>query len=79
MAILTYISRLNVGGVFASGIDIVVATETTAGDVIVIEKGRNPARGGVAVVAVVAASDVVGVLACRNRTVMAGTAGAEDL
>jgi len=79
MAILTDIRRLNVGKVFASGVDAVVATETTARDVVVIEEGGNPARGGVAVVAVVTASDVVGVFACRNGPVMTGSAGTQYL
>jgi len=56
-----------------------VTIDSIGRDIGVIEIGWQPADSGVAIVAVVAALDVILVLAGRRRAVMAGAASAQHL
>jgi len=72
VAILTYISSLNMRGVFAGRVCTVVATYTIAGDIDVIEIGRQPAIRRMTIIAGIAACNVGWVFARRNRAVVTG-------
>ncbi len=64
MAVLAQVGCRQVGQrVLAGRADAVVAAGTVIEDVVVIEVGRQPARSGVAIVAVLTALDVAGVFA----------------
>jgi len=71
VAIFTNIAAQDMCGALAGCFRAVVAADAIAGDIHVIEVGRQPANGRMAVVAIVAASDVGRVLASRRGTVMA--------
>jgi len=79
MTILTDVGCLNVGGILAGRIGPVVTAEAPVGDVVMIEEGRGPAIGGVAVVAVIAAGDVIHALAFSHGAVVAAAASTEYL
>ncbi len=72
MTVFTGVGGLNMCGVFADGVAAVVATETIAGDVHVIEIGRYPGTRRMAVLAVVTTGNVSRVLSGRYHAVMAG-------
>jgi len=79
MAGLTSICGRCVRWVFARRVGAVVAAEAVSGDVYVIEIRRYPRDGGVTVIAIIAARDVRRMLADCGRSVVAGTACANDL
>ena len=67
------------GRVLAGRVGAVVAADAVARDIHVIEVGREPGDGCMAVVAVVAARDVRRVLARGSVAVVTGEAGSEHL
>ena len=79
VAILTHVAGLNVCKVLARSVNSVVTIDAIVRDIGVIEIGWQPADSGVAIIAVVAALDVILVLAGRRRAVMAGAASAQHL
>jgi len=79
MAVFTDVRGLYVQRILPDGFSTVVAAEAVVGDVGMIKEDREPANGAVAVIAVVTTGDVGRVLAGRRRTVMAGTAAADNL
>lgn len=79
MTILANVGRQYVLRILSRGDRPVVATHAVACNVSVIEVGRCPGDGGVAIVAVVAACDMCWVLAGRNDTVVTCGTTAEDL
>jgi len=79
VAVLANIRRINMRRMLARSLRAIVTADAVVGDVRVVEVGRDPGIGRVAVVAVVAAGNVSGVLACRGVAVVAGEAGANDL
>ena len=56
-----------------------MTTDAVTRDVDMVEVGRQPARGRMAILAVVAAADVCRILAGRNLAIMTGAAGTDDL
>jgi len=79
MTVLADVCRQRVRRRFAYGCDIVVAVDTAARDVVVVEvRGRKCDRR-VAVVTSVTAWNVVRVLADGRETVMAGATSAQHL
>ena len=79
VAVLTDVCRVDMRRVLACRVYAVMAVETRARNAHVIEVCRHPVDGRMAVVAVVAALDMVGILARRRQTIVAGAAGADDL
>ncbi len=79
MAVLAHIGGLNVCRVLTGGVSAVVARDTVRRYIGVIEIRREPADRRVAVVAVLPAGDVRGVLAGCNDAVMTISAGAQNL
>ncbi len=79
MAVLADVTGLNMSRILASRIHTIVAAEAIAGNVHVVEVGRQPARRRMAVVAIVAARDVCRMFAGRRHAVVAGAAGSEHL
>ena len=79
MTVLADIGGLEMRWILACRIRAIVAAEAIAGDVDVIEVRRNPAHGRMAVIAVVATTDMSRILAFGNRAVMAGVTGADNL
>ena len=79
VAVLAHIRGLRVSRALARCVRAVVAADAVARDVGMIEIGRDPRVGGVAVVAGVAARDVRRVLPGGDRAVMAGETGSDDL
>jgi len=79
MAVLAKIGRLNVRQVLADRVSAVVAAEAVRGDIDMIEVRRNPANRRMAVIAVVATTDMSRILAFGDRAVMAGVTGADNL
>ena len=79
MAVLAHIARENMIRVLACCVGAVMATNTVAGDVDVIEVRRHPAACRMAVVAVVTAVEVSRVFARCRDAVVAGAAVAHDL
>lgn len=79
MAIFTNACRLDVRRVLAGCVRAVMAARTVTRDVDVIKVGGYPAGRRVAVIAVVAAADVVGVLTGGDDTVVARTATAQHI
>ncbi len=71
VAVFADIGRTYMRRVLAGCIGTVMASEAIAGDVYVIEVGRNPRDGSVAVIAVVAARDVCRILADRGGSIVA--------
>ena len=67
------------GWILARRIGAVMAAETVARNIDVIEVGRQPCNSTVAIVAIVAAGDVVGVLAFGYAAIMACRACTEHL
>ena len=65
--------------VLAGGVSAVVAAEAIAGDVGVIEVGRDPRIGCMAVVAIFATCNMRWVLARRYVAIVTGATGSEDL
>ena len=58
VAVFTDVGGLNVGRALAGGLDAIVTIDAVAGNVGVIEVGRYPRRGGMAVATDVTAADV---------------------
>jgi len=79
MAGLTGVCGRRVRWVLARRVGAVVAAEAVSGDVHVIEIRRYPRDGGVTVIAIIAARYVRRMLAGCSRSVVAGTACANDL
>ena len=79
MTVFANIAGRDVRDVLTRRIDSVMAVDAVTRDIQVIEIGGQPADSGVAIVAVVAALDVILVLAGRRRAVMAGAASAQHL
>lgn len=61
-------------GVFPRSINPVVTTRAIGGDVGVIKIGRCPRDSGVAIITLIATSDVVGVFTCCDGTVVTAKA-----
>ena len=74
VAVFTHVRRGHVRRTLAGLVNAVVAANTVARDVHVVEVGRYPGHRRVAVIAVVAAVDMVRVLASRVDAVVAGDA-----
>lgn len=79
MAVLADIGRRRMAGILASRVCAVMTADTIVRDRAVIEIGRDPGDGRMAVVAIIAARDVRRVFARCNRAVMAGRAGTDYL
>jgi len=79
VAVFANIRRQNMCWAFADCIDTVVTAYAVARDVNVVEVGRYPAVGCMTVITGVATGDVRRVLACSDRSVVAGRAGANHL
>ncbi len=80
MTVLAQVRRIQVGQrVLACCADAVMAAGAVVDDILVVEIGRQPARGRMAVVARVAGLDVIGVLARGGGSVVTGAAGTNDL
>ncbi len=79
MTILANVRRQYVLWILSCGDRPVVATHAIAHDVSVIEVRRRPGDGRVAIVAIVAACDMRGVLAGRSDAVVTRGTTAEDL
>ena len=79
MTIFADIRRADVVGVLALGDAPVVAAETVAGEIIVVEGSRYPRCRIVAILAVIAAGDVPWWLAARDSAIVATTATAYRL
>ena len=76
MAVLADICRIYVRGVFARGVSAIVTTEAVTGNVRVVENSGNPERAGVAVVTLVAGSDMSGWFAGCLAAIVASAAAA---
>jgi len=70
VTVLAHVGRQRMCPPFAGRVQSVVTAGAVTGDGRVIEVCRDPGNGRMTVVAVVAARDVVGVLACRDRAVV---------
>lgn len=79
MTIFTHIRGLDMRGPLAGCVDAVMAADTIAHDIYMIEICRYPADRTVAIVAVVTTGYVSLVLACCGDAVVAGTAAAQHL
>ena len=79
VAVFANIGRRYVRRVLAGCIRAVVTAETVVGDVDVIEVGRDPRDCRMAVIAVVAAGDMRGMLAGCGVAIVAGHAGSEHV
>lgn len=79
MAVLADVCRLRMGRVFTRRVGAIVATEAITRDIYMVEIRGQPADGAVAIVAIVAAGNVVGTLAFRNPTIVAGDTRAKHL
>lgn len=79
VAILTNVTRRNVIRGFAYGFHTVVATDTVACDVVVIEVRGCPGYGCVAVVAGITTGNMIGRFAGNNRVVVTAETGTDDL
>lgn len=79
VAVFADIRGLDMGRILTNRVVTVMATGTVVHDVGVIERCRYPANGCVAIVAVIATGNVRWRFSCRNRTVVAGRAGAHYL
>ena len=64
--------------VFAGGGYTVVTARTITGDIGVIKTGGCPRPGRVALIALCAGAEMVWMFACRNHTVMATAAIADN-
>ena len=71
MTIFTGISRANVGGVLAGGVDAIVARGAVSGHAGVIELSVIPRVGVVAVITGIAAGDVISRFAFSGGAVVA--------
>lgn len=79
VAILAHVRRQHVVLVLAGGVSAVMAAETVAGNVHVIEVGGQPGNRRVAVITVVAALNVIGTLAGSGYAVVARATGTDHL
>lgn len=79
MAVFTDIRRLHMRKILAGRFDAVVAAHAVADDANMVERGRTPGVGGVAVVTGVAAVDMRRVFARRCDAIVTRAAGADDL
>ena len=71
MTILTHIVGLDVVAALACRRDTIVTAGAVAGDRDMIESCGCPGVGGVASLAIIAALNMGGILACCNNTVVA--------
>ena len=78
MAVLTGISRIDVGDMLAGGVHAVVAGGAVAGDATMVEARRDPGDGGVAVVAGLAAGHMCRRLADGGCAIVTRTAGSGE-
>ena len=79
MAVLAHGGRVDMHWSLASRLRAVMTAEAVIRDRGMVEVGRDPAGGRVAIVTVVAARNVRRVLAGRGCAVVAGKTGADDL
>ena len=79
MTVFAHICRQRMRRPFASRVQTIVTTDAVTGDGRMIEVRRNPGDGRMTIIAVVAARDVVWVLAFRDRAVVTRGAGSEYL
>ena len=79
VAVLTNVGGINVSRMLAGGIGAVMAADAVSGDVGVIEVGRYPGVGRMAIITVVATGDVRRILALGRVAIVAREAGADDL
>lgn len=79
MAVLANVGSTGVSLVLAGSVRTIVAVDTVAGDRCVVETCGEPACGGVAGIAVVAARDMRRVLAGRDDAIMTAGTGAQHL
>ena len=79
VAIDAQVSGIDVRQVFACGIGAIVAADSISRDVGVIEVGRSPCRGRMAIVTGVAAGKMRRILAGCSHAIVAGEAGTKDL
>ena len=79
MAVDAQVSRIDVRQVFTDGIGAIMAADAITRDVGMVEVGRSPRRGRMAIVTGVAACKMRRVLAGCNSAVVAGEAGSDDL
>ncbi len=75
VAVFTNAACLDMRRILAGSIHTVMAAEAVVDDVRMIESGRSPACGCVAVVAGITTGDMCQVLAFGNRAVVAGVTG----
>jgi len=74
MTVLTHIRGLNMCRAFAGSVYAIVAADTVSRDIRMVEIGRQPGDGTVAIVAIVATGNMSLVLAGRRKAIMTGTA-----
>lgn len=79
VAVFAHITRLNVRQILACCVHTIVAVDATSGDVQMVEIGRQPPGGGMAVVASIPAVQVVEVFSAGGKPIVTGTAGSDDL
>jgi len=79
VAVLADIGRIDMRWILARCIGAVMAADAVVGEIGVIEVGRDPPVGCMAVVAVITAGDMGRVLAFGDVAIMAGEAGANNL
>ena len=79
VAILADAGRLDVRQVFPGGSRPIVATGTVARNVRVIETGRTPCHGGVAIIAIAAARDMRRRLSGGDNSIVTRVAGSDYL
>lgn len=79
VAILANSRCSNVGRVLAGCADAIVAAAAIVEDAGMVEVGWYPAEGRMAVVAIIAAGNVSGVLTARNQAVVTRSTASQDL
>jgi len=79
VTVLANITGLDMRWVLACGVNAVMAVEAVVHDIGVIESGGNPARGCMAVIAVIAAIDVCRILAFGDGAIVARVTGTDNL
>jgi len=79
MAVLTNVRCVDVCRILAGCFCAVVATETVAADINVVEVRRQPAQRAVAIIAGVATGDMGRSFTSRNSAIVAGATGADHL
>ena len=79
VAVLTDVRRQDVGRILANGFGTVVTVDAIGRYQAVVKRGRQPAGGGMAVVAGVTALNMRGLFADRRHAVVTGSTAADDL